>query len=105
MLQELEVGYGVEAPDGRYTRGQVHAIGGKYGAMMQFLPNTDPRFKAVLVKDGMVYAIDFDDGSVPAPAPQPAVAAPAVTIAPVATTEEAENAEKPKPKVFFGKRG
>lgn len=97
----------VELPDGRYTRGQVHAVGSKYNVLQGLLPKHDLRYKAVLVSDGLAHPDFQEDEPLQSAAFAPPPSQPAPFLAPPSESAgiAAPAEDKPKPKVFFGKRG
>ncbi len=101
-LEVFEIGIATELADGRYTKGQVHAAGGKYSELQGLLPRHDGRYKAVHVKDGLVVGVEIEDESAKA-APVQAATPSIVEAAAEAITAEAPAAKSKKP-IFFGKK-
>lgn len=93
----------VDFPDGRYTRGQILAEGSKYAILASGIPRADRRYVAAHVRDGVFDAVELVDEDVqaaPAPPPPPPTKSEPAPAAPAPVVDD-----KPKPKVFFGKRG
>lgn len=94
-FEALEIGFPCDLPDGKYHKGQVHAVGSKYAELQQFLPRHKVAAKAVVVKDGLVVGVEweFPDEAPAVPAPKPV---------PVPQVSDAPPAAKPKKPIFFG---
>lgn len=105
QVVEFEVGVAVDLPDGKYGRGQVHAVGAKAAVLQQFIPYGDKRYGAVLVKDGVVYAQEWHEPATDsAPASPSAQAEPEAQPEPEAVAAATEPAAKKKPQIFFPKK-
>ncbi len=97
-FEAFEIGHPCDLPDGKYHKGQVHAIGSKYAELQQFLPRHKPHARAVIVEGGLVVGVEWADG-------EPAKPAPAVADAVTPPAQEAVvPAAKAKKPIFFGKK-
>jgi hypothetical protein len=96
MFSALEIGHPCDLPDGKYTKGQVHAIGSRYTELQQFAPKHKPNFRSVVVEGGLVVGTEWADVKTE-PAPQPAPVAQALA-------EKAPDAPKLPKKIVFGKK-
>lgn len=98
-FEAFEIGHPCDLPDGKYHKGQVHAIGSKYAELQQFLPRHKPHVRAVLVEGGLVVGVEWADPGLPVVAPA------AVASKPEPAQEAAAvSAGKPKKPIFFGKK-